>query len=89
MGDPRHCLFPNCEHSPLGVGFTSPRTGVPRLERSYPVAPARTAGSSSGTLGRGHRVSEGQPSRGTVSPGGQYKVWTSGEGRAELDVAGG
>lgn len=55
MGHPRHCLFPNSDHNPLGAGFTSPGIAALRLERSGPGAPAPGAASASGLPVRGQQ----------------------------------
>lgn len=57
MGHPRHCLFPNPDHSPLGAGFTPPGIEALRLQRSGRGggAPARTAASASGPPVRGQQ----------------------------------
>lgn len=55
MGHPRHCLFPNPDHNPLGAGFTLPGIEALLLERSGPGAPARTAASASRPPVRGQQ----------------------------------
>ncbi|XP_070321890.1 uncharacterized protein [Odocoileus virginianus] len=78
MGHPRHCLFPNPDHNPLGAGFTPP--GITLCAWSAVVrgrphrAPRARLGLPSGdsTPGEGRRGQKDSPS------------WTMGEGRAAL-----
>lgn len=79
MGHPRHCLFPNPDHNPLGAGFTPPGIEALRLQRSGRGG-TRTDHSErvwapcpgTAVLGRGRR---GQR---------DCHSWTMGEGRAAL-----
>lgn len=66
MGHPRHCLFPNPDHNPLGAGFTPPGIEALRLQRSgrggHPHGPQRARlGPPSG---------DSSPREGTAGPEG-------------------